>query len=83
MAKDDRTIETPAIDWVRLGPFPHLATCHRCGAHEPNPAEEVIQLRAFVAHLRAVVEKHRHCRERVDDDDHGEFSCEELEGFLG
>jgi hypothetical protein len=78
----DRGIETHAIDWVRLGPFPHLATCHRCGAHEPNPADDPIPLRAFVAYLRAVCEKHRDCREPVDDD-HGEFSCEELEGFLG
>jgi hypothetical protein len=78
MANDEH-----AIDWVRLGPFPYLATCHRCGAHEPNPAEEVIQLRAFVAHLRAVVEKHRHCRERPQADDEDSCEWEEHEGFLG
>jgi hypothetical protein len=48
------------IYWVTIGPEPHMATCQRCGRHEPPP-ETPTPLRAAILYMRYVAEKHRWC----------------------
>jgi hypothetical protein len=52
--------------WVVVGPEPYLATCERCGKHEPKP-EFPTTVGAFIAYFKYVMEKHRYCQEPQGD----------------
>jgi hypothetical protein len=51
-----------AVSWVFVGPEPHMATCRRCGKHEPKP-ELPTSFEAAIKYLEYITEKHRYCEE--------------------
>lgn len=48
------------IWWVSMGPEPYMATCQRCGKHEPKP-ELPVGLSAFETYIEYVSKRHAHC----------------------